>query len=59
MARLGSADRDVVGHYNRLPWPRLSGVRLVAVVMRIALVEKSLTNDEIGVLVSFWHASAL
>lgn len=26
------ADRDVVGHYSRLPLPRRSGVRLVAVV---------------------------
>jgi hypothetical protein len=32
---------DIVGHCNRLPWPRLSGVRPVAPVMRIAVVEKS------------------
>jgi hypothetical protein len=46
MARLGSADRNVVGHCNRLPWPRLSGVRLVAAVMRIAPVEKGGTMTE-------------
>jgi hypothetical protein len=49
MDRLGSADRDVVGHCTRLLWPRRFGVRLVAAVMRIALVEKRVIDDEIGV----------
>jgi Flp pilus assembly pilin Flp len=50
MDRLGSADRDVVGHYSRLLWPRRFGVRLVAAVMRIALVENRVIDDEIGVV---------
>jgi hypothetical protein len=37
MDRLGSADPYVVGHFNRLHWPRRFGVRLVAAVMRISL----------------------
>jgi hypothetical protein len=56
MARPGSVDRNVVGHYNRQLWPHSSGVRLVAAVMRIALVEKRVIDDEIGVLVSWKQA---
>jgi hypothetical protein len=32
MARIGSVDRNVVGHYGRLLWPRRSGAHLVAAV---------------------------
>jgi hypothetical protein len=53
MDRFGSADRDVVGHYSRLLWPRRFGVRLVAAVMRIALVEKRGTMTEPSFLDAF------
>ena len=56
MVRLGSIARNVVGHYNRRLWPRRSRVRLVAAVIRIALVENRVVDDEIGVLVSWKQA---
>ena len=45
--------RDVVGHHNRLPWPRLCGVRLVAAVICIALVERRVIDDQVDIMVTW------